>query len=350
MQSHMQQRDGIYVYDRNTGNTTIERTTAWSTDNFTVSGFSKGDFVRHTNGTFTKVVQFGYRGRVTYPDVPFPRKFSGQLPLSYVRAAPAVDFANVQNQAISKLYDGLRGNTDLSIDFAERSATTRMLRNALSLTNFVRKIHPKNWANNWLEYQYGWRPLVNGMYGALDEMMAPQRSGIYICVGSGQSFDKGVKQMASMAGLPVFDHWSDSLRCQYKACFEIRKPSVLQQLGNYTSLNPASIAWELMPYSFVADWFVDVGGYMRSMETALLYFNNLVWAGKTNTRLYRVQSRYIGANTSVTANALASYELRYKQRLQTGLVLPALPRPQIKLGWQRLLSAAALLSQHIGKR
>ena len=41
--------------------------------------------------------------------------------------------------------------------------------------------------------------------------------------------------------------------------------------GRWTSLNPINIAWELIPYSFVVDWFLNIGGYLRNAETALLY-------------------------------------------------------------------------------
>jgi hypothetical protein len=34
-------------------------------------------------------------------------------------------------------------------------------------------------------------------------------------------------------------------------------------------LNPLSLAWELLPYSFVADWFVPIGGYLNTLDATI---------------------------------------------------------------------------------
>lgn len=40
--------------------------------------------------------------------------------------------------------------------------------------------------------------------------------------------------------------------------------NIAQQLG---LTNPVSLAWELMPYSFVVNWFVDIGSFLAQFDT-----------------------------------------------------------------------------------
>lgn len=50
--------------------------------------------------------------------------------------------------------------------------------------------------------------------------------------------------------------------------YELENPFVatLAQLG---ITNPAELIWELVPYSFVIDWFVPVGNYLSAFDAAL---------------------------------------------------------------------------------
>lgn len=41
----------------------------------------------------------------------------------------------------------------------------------------------------------------------------------------------------------------------------------LAQLGSHGLLNPAALAWELFPVSFVIDWFVPIGDFLGGLST-----------------------------------------------------------------------------------
>jgi hypothetical protein len=124
-------------------------------------------------------------------------------------------------------------------------------------------------------------------------------------------------------------------------------------LGNFTSLNPASIAWELTPYSFVVDWFVDFGGYMRSLESAMLMHSSFVDGffsysalNETHTWANMVQHPSPEVNTfwSIQGRFYAKYFKRER------MVTVPIPRPPVfnaNLGSTRLLNAAALMSEHM---
>jgi hypothetical protein len=129
--------------------------------------------------------------------------------------------------------------------------------------------------------------------------------------------------------------------------------SRLLEFAGYTSLNPASIGWELLPWSFVADWVVDVGGYLRNLENAWLYGSAFAGGYSTETILARTFGKfsysYGSSGSLIVCEADGGYqEYIYKRRqVLTGIPIPRVPRVDIQLGAQRLLASAALLSQFL---
>lgn len=97
-------------------------------------------------------------------------------------------------------------------------------------------------ANNWLEFQYGWTPLMNDIYDllkALDDGLT--RRGTRVGANSSENISiKGISGQAR-AGLKG----------------TVRNEG-LYNLNRYGLLNPAQLAWNLLPLSFVFDWFVPV--------------------------------------------------------------------------------------------
>lgn len=70
------------------------------------------------------------------------------------------------------------------------------------------------------------------------------------------------------ANFETIRYWSEQEKsCRVKLWLKISNPqlSQLQQLG---LTNPALVAWELVPFSFVFDWFISVGQYLQGI-TAL---------------------------------------------------------------------------------
>ena len=126
-------------------------------------------------------------------------------------------------------------------------------------------------------------------------------------------------------------------------------------MARWTSLNPVSIAWELTPYSFVVDWFYDLGGYLRNLETGLLY--NTRFKSGYKSELYLWESDEIAPMGGTHAVGDNSWRIQAcKQRTRrvqfyrtklTSYPLPHLPRLDAKLGSSRLLSAASLLTQKL---
>jgi len=146
--------------------------------------------------------------------------------------------------------------------------------------------------------------------------------------------------------------WTASDRCHIKV--RMKPPETfVQVLANLTSLNPASIAWELTPFSFVVDWFFDVGGYLRALETALIYgslfVDGFILRSYRNWGECRIDSRKdYGSDTFNIYQGSGTYQkTRYERAPLLGYPFPKLPVFKADLSSAQLLNAAALLSQHL---
>lgn len=249
-----------------------------------------------------------------------------------------------RQRAISKLYDSIRGGLDLSVGIGEHASTTKMLRAAASFGKFIVKFHPKRWANNWLEYTYGWKPLMNDLYSAVNEVNHIAED---FKIFSEKATVKHEEIYRSEGDYITVDTQLQSNRTKYTVLLSPAN-STISTVARFTSLNPASIAWELTPMSFVFDWFIDIGGYMRDLETSLAYSGAFRSGYCTTTSKIWLERDVVGSGQSGDVTTYGHVNGYREQRtlnrsIMTGLPMPSLPRFKPQLGASRLVSAAALL-------
>lgn len=271
--------------------------------------------------------------------------------------------ADLENQCLSKVNEAVRGGVDLAVTLAEAGQTVGLRRQLTKLVGRVldfKRTYGKRVFTNvpdlsseaWLTWQYGIRPIISDIYTAADNV---KRSGQTLMRIKKRSKQLNVLQVANTVDfgtgpVPVVGTEWSSCRCEIVYVLAIND-TVLQRVGDWTSLNPVSIAWELTPYSFVADWVFDVGSYLRNMESAFLYKDNFVIGYKTLTYKAGV-TLTVTADKKYGANRLAEYRLYgvkldsgKKRSVLTNVVLPYPPKFDVELGWQRLASAASLIWQ-----
>lgn len=279
---------------------------------------------------------------------------------NFQNAAGRIDSSNLYNQALGNLLDDLRSDNvgsglDLAIDVAEGKQVGKMLGDVTKLTKYVMSFSPKNWGKKWLEYQYGWRPLVNSVYGTFDALMHRRIYTLKRVRGKARRFVRSENNFSDQFGVGSRERVIEVGRYRYLIVAEYDlKNTQKQLLSGYTSLNPVGIAWELVPYSFVVDWLYDIGGYLRNMEGALLFGTNFVRGYSVYGYKSEQQGILTGSGTSFGItniwNADAISLQSYKIRTPIGVFpFPRIPRFESNLGWQRLFSAASLLSLHLGK-
>lgn len=266
---------------------------------------------------------------------------------------------NAYNGALEKVFQKIRGQLDLSVSLAEahqaRSMILKSLRGLENLATTFRKMrrsNPRDWGNLWLEFTYGWKPLASDIYDTGHQIMNVNPP--HITVRGRHTITDRVQTQSPLIfeGIPTILTIETSKRCEIVAVFAFGE-SALDSLAGFTSLNPVSIAWELVPYSFVVDWVIDVGGYLRNFESALLYGNDFVRGYSTEGVLQiaeniTIGSKDFGGGHSTQASVYGLEKFSRKRRLRlTSIPYPRSPSFKVSLGWQRLLSAAALLGQLI---
>lgn len=322
---------------------------------------------------------------------------------------PAFDYttlaSQVRNNALEKLNGKVRGSLDLATSLAESGQTWKMLNLTRRLTDTMidmkrswkreilnqlktfkkrrqadaalrrwqrgikarnpgsyRPLRPKDsgglvngstkaLANGWCEYTYGLSPLLSDIHGIATNIVGFTRN----CV---------VKASASQAinlrnsSTVIYGDWTGPAKREYtgfvKSSFGVRlRPNFDTSFARWTSLNPLSVAWELMPYSFVVDWVFDVGSYMRNLETSMLmatyfldgYESLLVKYEGVASCSSRVSG---GLNSYADLVASGSFgQTVFNRSILLSYPAPSLPSFKLDLGSNRLLSAAALLRQLI---
>lgn len=141
---------------------------------------------------------------------------------------------------------------------------------------------PRGAANNWLEWAYGWRPLVQDLTG-LAELAAQQlefggrKPRFRVSASAKRTGEKYITYypLSSDAHSSWYTH---SVPCREyidKPSFSSRawllcevkytNVALASQLG-FTPWDIAATAWELVPFSFVFDWFAQVGNALSSMS------------------------------------------------------------------------------------
>jgi hypothetical protein len=206
---------------------------------------------------------------------------SGHLSEAYIKARAqlagkvnAMSFNAGQAFAERRQTASLLTNTAYRIVSAARALRHGRLgefQKALSTT-----VHPNQWdrtlktpaskriATHWLEYQYGWKPLLQDAYGAA-ELLSRHSQEAYVTSSRGVGSAKAVNVYKRTVDLGSDRSVSVSTTCKLGVTYRLDNPSRagLAQTG---LSNPALLAWELLPYSFVVDWFLPVGNYLEALD------------------------------------------------------------------------------------
>lgn len=143
--------------------------------------------------------------------------------------------------------------------------------------------------DTWLEYSFGWAPLVNDVNDACRLAAADPNRYTQVLTGFGASDFTEVARHDTQAwntGWPYFTVYKkvrNSVTVRYKGCAsaEMGVPPYSEQLGLSWS-NLAPTMWELIPYSFLVDYFSNVGAVIEGLSTGSVF---LAWGCRTARRV-----------------------------------------------------------------
>jgi len=248
---------------------------------------------------------------------------------SLIPAAPGFPDATTYNRALSKIIEKCESEIagNIAQDFAQYGQTTRLIaETATRLVSSYSALRRKDFksavkylakgkehharitrkplsiarsaADNWLEMQYGWKPLLQDIEGSMrslakfvlkDESVKVVRASArrelkeagYLTDGtSPYTYRNGFREVTTLYGVQVGVRYG----------VDSHLKAFLAQTG-FT--NPVNLAWEVLPFSFVADWFLPIGPYLSQISAwdGLVFYDGFL-------------TQFARQNVSITVQAL----------------------------------------------
>lgn len=183
----------------------------------------------------------------------------------------------------------LRKGLDDYLDLAKKRAI-KASRNSSKNTKQGRRKSPSSvrraLSDTWLENSFGWQPLLGSIddgakalarlnyhqYQPIERVSARGQSHI-LSEASGSNFAHGAAEFTSR------ERTMQSVEIQYKAGVKCSVPNArpARELG-FTPSEFIPTAWELLPWSFVADYFTNIGDIIDGYA---FHVTSLAWCAKT---------------------------------------------------------------------
>lgn len=197
-------------------------------------------------------------------------------------------------------------------------------------------------ADSWLEYQYGWMPLISDIYGAQEQLKKQLKEKDQLFSVSRQISDGldpagfiSPASLVSSPGIAISGKAGVYCRVKYYAKISNTFAYTMNQLG---LVNPLAIAWELVPFSFVVDWLLPIGDFLNGLTATVGV--DFVAGIQSNGRFCRVQWSWkdkqpiqtpsFGVRHLQGSTPVVSYEGYASQRIvlsSWGWVLPYITSP-----------------------
>lgn len=339
-----------------------------------------------TGYTFNRNVYRGRQGSVTQTQINRPDRFTKYTgPVgSFYLAGSDLDACNATLQqtwctppksmidkalirARSKMKNG---DVNLGIAFAERNRTAQLVtETATSIVKSLRALRRGEWRKawhalgssrrnqprgrtipqKWLEMQYGWLPLLSDVYGSVDAL-ARQPPSNWIVTGTGieKETHNGYLRYTAMNDLCDVD--VTAWRGVFVRIDAVPENDLVLALASLGITNPALVAWELVPFSFMADWFLPIGSFLESLDAMLGYgdsWSSISQFGKGNWRVTPVSGAK--GNTMITWNCTGATReyVRLHRDARAGVPLPTMPRLRDGRSLTRMANALSILASNM---
>lgn len=206
--------------------------------------------------------------------------------------------------------------------------------------------------NTWLEWKYGWQSLmmdVTGLAKTIEEVRSKDVNldGRIKTSLTRRTYTEGpysISQTPSISGVRYDTLMLKGvLTCRYR----INNPSLLLP-AKVGLTNPLSVAWELVPFSFVVDWFLPIGKYIDAMDVNYLFtFTDKILVNSAIFHRRVVVKSHDTFNYSVSGSG--DKLVKNKRRDTTSMSLPSpLSSINFKNGFanpERIFTSLALLGQ-----
>lgn len=224
----------------------------------------------------------------------------------------------------------------------------------------TRPLTSREAANAWLEMKYGWVPLLADVKAAADAIASRYVTKPPVTRVKGQAVGSSQASgtindtlVVGATGAGWYANVSGVLN-QTKVC---RRGFVARRVPGAASLatelgftNPLLVAWELVPLSFVADWFIPVGKYLEAMSATrgweiLDHWESILTTNELECTV-TASARY-SWQSAITENPVHTANHRMYWRKPLPLVPSFNLRPDPSLNISKLITSIALLRQRM---
>jgi hypothetical protein len=200
------------------------------------------------------------------------------------------------------------------------------------------KQNAKAFGNNFLEYHFGWEPAIGDIHNSLKTLTQTDFGGRKVRGFGTQNFTYHWTE-----GSTVYNaSWTMRSRCGANARIVNESSYLANQLG---VLNPLAVAWELVPFSFVVDWFTNIGDVIGGLTGLVGVEVDNTYTTTSGEGYYTETSRvYLDekAGYAVTTQSMKNFIVERKGGLPT---VQLEIRPFKGFSPTRGLTAASLLLQ-----
>jgi hypothetical protein len=206
-------------------------------------------------------------------------------------------------------------------------------------------------SNLWLAYRYGITPALNDIQGIVDGLKAKTERRRQTTRAKKGFETRKTLSLQGTLGILRMDYTvkvTESYTVRAMSLDEI-ETSLWENIG-FTHKGLITVPWELVKYSFVADWFVNIGDFLGALVPAFGYKN----LGSAMTVIHGLYNQYeSGPTVSTNANYIldvqpqGTYTINRLEKFRGSVPFPDLViKNDFRFDkWKRVADALSLLAQ-----
>lgn len=204
-------------------------------------------------------------------------------------------------------------------------------------------------AGLYLEYVYGLKPLMDDVYTGYKLLQDAGIAPMYLSGEGSASRSAVLKPYTHSAQVIVRTGGLAGVKVKCKLYAELDpNTSALRTLNQFGLLNPLGLAWDLVPFSFVVDWFLPIGPvlYALTAPAGLKFRGGSISARTSQLNSFKLQASFVGqSNASRQAAHVDVIYEGFERQALTSWPLPGYWIVEDPFSGDRPLKAAALSIQ-----
>lgn len=287
------------------------------------------------------------------------RDVNGDAVIGLGAIDPRQSLASLEAESYARLRGKLyKGSSSLGVTAASWQQSRQMISESYgSLTRYTtsrfarieRRLRARGGftareiANEHLKFIFGWVPLYSDIHAAATSVIQNAVPITRVTARSEADFPISFHQNRGNA---VFVRQGMMRgRVTRSATVRINNPNMwlAERAG---TLNPATVAWDLVPWSFAVNFFVNINQLVQSITD----FAGLEFPSSSTTRAYK--SNYAENLTPTSGStvkpAFGNFSADYKFRTLDGVARPPLTLKLPEVNWETAAMAASLFTQRLG--